>query len=153
MKMPRPAILAVAMFCCAGANAGASCTVFAEGSQFGSYNPLANAALDGTGSVRVTCTGGEIVPYQVSASMGNGTYQVRKLMSGSQTLDYNVYTDGTRTTIWGDGSSGTGLISGSVVATPEGATQTSTVYGRIFSGQQRASVGSYRDQLTVTVSY
>lgn len=153
MKMLRLAILTLAMFSCAGANADTICTVSASGVAFGNYDPLANANADGTGSVSVTCIGSGTVTYTISASMGSGTYQARKLVSGSHTLDYNVYTDSTRTTIWGDESSGTGLISDSVTATPGGATKTSTVYGRIFSGQKTASVGSYSDTLIVTISY
>ncbi|VVD34393.1 Putative secreted protein [Paraburkholderia dioscoreae] len=153
MKMLKIAVLTLAISACASANADPTCTVSASGVAFGNYNPLANANADGTGSVSVTCTGSATVTYTIGASTGSGAYLARKLVSGSQTLNYNVYVDNTRTTIWGDGSSGTSLLSGNVVATSGGAAQASTVYGRISSGQATASVGSYSDILTVTVTY
>jgi len=119
----------------------------------GDFNPLANANSDSTGSVSITCTGSATATYTIAVSAGTGTYLNRKLISGSQLLSYNVYIDNTRTTIWGDGSSGTSLISGNITATSGGTTHSSTVYGRIPSGQQTASVGLYSDILTVTVTY
>lgn len=109
--MLKIAVLTLAISACASANADPTCTVSASGVAFGNYNPLANANADGTGSVSVTCTGSATVTYTIGASTGSGAYLARKLVSGSQTLNYNVYVDNTRTTIWGDGSSGTSLLS------------------------------------------
>jgi spore coat protein U-like protein len=153
MKLLKFVVLTLAISACVAARADPTCTVSASGVAFGSYNPLANANSDSTGSVNVTCTGSTTATYTIAASAGTGTYLARKLVSGSQLLSYNVYIDNTRTTIWGDGSSGTSVISGSITATSGGATQPSTIYGRIPSGQQTASVGSYTDTLTVTVTY
>jgi spore coat protein U-like protein len=153
MKLLKFVVLTFAISVCVTANADPTCTVSASGVAFGNYNPLANANSDSTGSVSVTCTGSATATYTIAASAGTGTYLARKLVSGSQLLSYNVYIDNTRTTIWGDGSSGTSLISGNITATSGGTTQPSTVYGRIPSGQQTASVGSYSDILTVTVTY
>jgi spore coat protein U-like protein len=153
MKLLKVVVLALAIPACVTADAAPTCTVSASGVAFGTYNPLANANSDSTGSVSVTCTGSATATYTIAASAGTGTALDRKLVSGSQTLNYNVYIDSTRTTIWGDGSSGTSVISGNITATSGGATQPSTIYGRIPSGQATASVGSYSDILTVTVTY
>lgn len=153
MKLLKVVVLALALSACVTASADPTCTVSASGVAFGNYDPLDNANSDNTGSVSVTCTGSATATYTIAASAGTGTYLARKMVSGSQVLSYNVYIDNTRMTIWGDGSSGTSSISGSITATSGGATQTSTVYGRIPSGQQAASVGSYNDILTVTVTY
>ncbi len=153
MKRLKFAVLTLAIAVCVTADANPTCTVSASGVAFGNYNPLANANSDSTGSVSVTCTGSATATYTIAASAGAGTYLARKLVSGSQLLGYNVYTDNTRTTIWGDGSSGTSLISGNIVAASGGTTQSSTLYGRIPSAQQTAKVGSYSDVLTVTVTY
>jgi spore coat protein U-like protein len=70
------------------------------------------------------------------------------MTSGTHVLTYNLYLDPTHLTIWGDGSSGTGTVSG----TGTGANVGTPVYGRIPPGQN-ASVGSYSDVITVTVTY
>lgn len=147
-------LVALMLIPCASVNAAASaCSVVASGVAFGSYDPLANANSDGTGSVSVTCTGSTEVSYSVAASAGNGSFLARNQVSGSQVLKYNIFIDNARTMVWGDGSQGGNLISGNMTATSNGTTQTSTVYGRIFSGQQTARVGSYNDTLTVTITY
>jgi spore coat protein U-like protein len=148
-------LAALTLVVCANANAaaGPTCSVAASGVAFGNYNPLANANADSSGSVSVTCTGSTGVTYTIAASAGTGTYSTRQQVSGSHALKYNVFIDNNRTTVWGDGSQGTSLISGNMTATSTGTTQTSTVYGRVFSGQQTASVGSYSDTLTLTVTY
>jgi spore coat protein U-like protein len=147
------AALILAVCVCANAAADPTCSVAASGVAFGNHDPLANTNADSTGSVSVTCTGSTGVTYTIAASAGIGTYSTRQQMSGSHALDYNVFIDNSRTTVWGDGSQGTSLISGSMTATSTGTTQTSTIYGRVFSGQQTARVGSYNDTLTVTVNY
>lgn len=148
-------LAALTLAACAYANAAAdpTCSVAASGVAFGNYNPLANTNADSSGSVSVTCTGSTDVTYTIAASAGAGTYTTRQQVSGSHALNYNVFIDNSRTTVWGDGSQGTDLISGNMTAASTGTTQTSTVYGRVFSGQQTARVGSYSDTLTVTVTY
>jgi spore coat protein U-like protein len=148
-------LVALTLSVCASVNADAAtaCSVIASGIAFGNYNPLANTNSDSTGSVSVTCTGSTSVSYTIAASAGAGSYSTRQQVSGSNTLNYNVFTDNSRTLVWGDGSSGTHTIPGTMLATPTGVTQSNTVYGRIFSGQQTGSVGSYSDTLTVTVTY
>ena len=155
MKLNPLKFAALTLAVCAYANAAAdpTCSVAASGVAFGNYDPLANTNADSSGSVSVTCTGSTSVTYSIAASAGTGTYSTRQQMSGSHALDYNVFIDNSRTTVWGDGSQGTSLISGNMTATSTGTTQTSTVYGRVFSGQQTARVGSYSDTLTVTVTY
>ncbi|HXS20313.1 MAG TPA: spore coat protein U domain-containing protein, partial [Steroidobacteraceae bacterium] len=84
--------------------------------------------------------------YTVSMSAGSGTLTSRVMKSGGSQLDYNLYTNSTHTTIWGDGTSGTVKVS----ATSLGATY--TVYG-LIPALQNVPVGSYSDTVTVTVTY
>lgn len=74
------------------------------------------------------------------------------MRSGSNTLGYNLYTDATRSTIWGDGNAGTFTIADAYVLTAITITRNYPVYGRIFPGQN-VRVGSYADSITVTVNY
>lgn len=128
----------------------AACNVSATNVAFGTYNPFSGTALDSTGTVTVDCDLLTLTPYTVSLSTGgSGTYTPRTMDSGGNKLQYNLYTDLTRTTIWGNGSGGTGTVSGSALL---GTPQNHTVYGRIPASQNPV-VGSYTDAITVTVTF
>ena len=126
---------------CARAN---KCTLTITNVAFGSYDVFVKTNTTSTGSVQVSCN--QILSYTVSMSAGSGTLTSRVMKSGSYQLDYNLYTNATYTTIWGDGTSGTSTVS----ATAIGATY--TVYGQI-PALQNVPVGSYSDTITVTVTY
>lgn len=54
--------------------------------------------------------GAQQVKYVVTLSTGiSGTYAARTMVSGPNTLTYNMYVDTARTQIWGDGSPGTSV--------------------------------------------
>lgn len=123
---------------------------------FGLYDPQSSAHLDNTGSITVTCqaTVSLLIGYSVKLSAGSsGAYSQRKMLSGTNSLNYQVYTDAARTSIWGDGSSSTGFIADGYllqVLTP--VVRTYTVYGRV-PGSQNVKAGSYLDTLTVLITY
>jgi spore coat protein U-like protein len=72
----------------------------------------------------------------------------RKMSSGTNTVNYNMYTDVGRTKIWGDGTAGSSVNP----QTGTGAAQAITVYGRIPTGQTPAT-GTYNDTITVTLTF
>lgn len=124
----------------------AACTVSTLGLNFGNYDVFSTLNDDITGTVSVNCPSS--TAYSISLSSGSGTFASRAMTSGTNLLYYNLYLDATRLTIWGDGSAGTGTVSG----TGTGAAVGSTVYGRIPWGQN-AVVGSYSDSIIVTVTF
>lgn len=135
-----------------------SCTAATTGVAFGSYNPLAFGSTDSTGTVRVSCGGvvGLLIPFNIALSPGSSaSYSGRRLRSGGNTLAYNLYTDATYTTVWGDGSSATQLVSSGVTLDLLGLApaQVFSVYGRIPGRQTTAVPGSYSDTISVTVTY
>lgn len=135
-----------------------TCTVSTTSVAFGTYDPLAGAPIDTTGTVSVTCTSGGPPPrvdYDILLSTGQaGSYGPRAMTNGVSQLNYNLYTDSARTQRWGDGSSGTTVISVRFNVSPPGSTQTDNypVYGRVFAGQN-VSTGSYADSITMTVNF
>ncbi|HYW91968.1 MAG TPA: spore coat U domain-containing protein [Gammaproteobacteria bacterium] len=145
------AMLALLCICWAGV-ATAACTVSTSGISFGTYNPLASTAATTTGSVTVSCSLlTSLLSYQIALGPGSGTVSQRTMHAGASTLDYNVYTDATYSTIWGNTSTGLiGLITGTLSSVL--GSQSHTVYGRIPAGQN-VPPGSYSDSLTVTVTY
>lgn len=132
------------------ATVNANCTISTSALNFGSFNALTGTAVTGTGGISVTCTNGTTWTAGADAGDGTGaTYATRKLTSGANTLNYTIYTDAARTTVWGDGTGGTGTLG----STGTGASQAFTVYGRITAGQTTAPAGAYADLVSVTVTY
>jgi spore coat protein U-like protein len=128
----------------------ANCTVSTSAVAFGNVNTLSGSAVDASGSIIVTCTNG--TAWSAAAGPGGGsgsTVAARAMTSGSNLLNYSLYSDSGRTTLWGDGTLSTTAITG----TGSGSAQTSTIYGRVASGQTSAPAGSYTDTVAVTVTY
>jgi len=126
--------------------ASATCSVGNSSLVFGSINTLTDNTVDSTGTITVTCD--VSTPYTIALSPGgSGTYSPRRMASGGNTLDYNLYRDSGYSQIWGDGTGGSYTIADSV-------SKDYTVYGRIVLSTQRdAMVGSYSDSIIVTVTY
>lgn len=123
----------------------ASCTVSAVSAAFGGYDVFQQQATETTGSVTVTCH--STTTYTISLSAGSGTFAARVMKNGTQQLNYNLFTDAQRLTVWGDGTAGTSTVS----ATATGGSY--TVYGMIPALQKTVGAGSYSDTITVTVTY
>ena len=88
------------------AAAGAACTISATGVPFGSYDPQSGSVVDGAGTINVGCHPSDAAPT-VSLSAGNsGTFAARTMLSGGNSLDYNLYTTSARNVVWGDGFGG-----------------------------------------------
>ena len=123
-----------------------ACTVTATNFQFGAINPLIVTDHESTSTVTVTCP--SLTPYAISLSPGIGTYGQRQMTSGSNTLNYNLYTSSLYNSIWGDGTGSTTTVNGN--ADNNGSNQ--TIYGRL-PHQPAAVPGSYSDSIVVTVNY
>ena len=158
MRMARAAILALLLV--AGTPAGAQqvCSASSSPVSFGLYDPQSSATIDNVGSISDTVawqvTVSLLMAYTVKLSSGNsGALSQRKMLSGANSLNYQVYTDAARSNIWGDGSSGTSFISDGYllqVLTP--VVKHYTVYGRV-PGSQNVKAGSYLDTLTILITY
>jgi len=128
-----------------------ACTVTANDLDFGTYT---GAQLDATTSINVNCT--LLTPYTLSLSAGGGgeadftPRQMTGETNTSQILDYDLYTSFARTTVWGDGTNGSGTQSGVGLGTALPVVH--TVYGRIDSGKN-VQPQSYRDTVTAIVDY
>jgi spore coat protein U-like protein len=144
-----------------------NCTASASGIAFGIYNPLSAVGNASTGTLQVTCNGGgngngngngngkTKVTLDVTLSSGlSGTYATRKMFSGVNTLNYNIFWSTAYNQIIGDGSGGS--VAGSVgpfrVDAGGSNVVTETFYGLIPASQD-VSPGSYSDVITVTVTY
>lgn len=119
------------------------CTPTSNTIAFGAYNPLTTSPwLDGTGSFVIACTdaGGNknkttTIDYTVTLS-GQALRQLAP-PSGTDRLNYNLFTDIGRNSTWGDGSGGTSVITGSVAVPGRSTASTLPInyYGRITASQ------------------
>lgn len=130
------------------------CTVASFSINFGNYDTVgANEAtpLDATAPIDVRCT----VGATATVSLGTGTHAsggLRRLQSAAgQYLNYNVFIDSTRVSVWDSITVKSGTSSSMatpLVLSPGG----SVLYGRVFAGQDVAA-GAYTDTLQATVNY
>jgi spore coat protein U-like protein len=147
MKRPRVALYAcagIAMLAVFSLARAVQCAVATTSVAFGSYDPFANTATDGTGTVTVSCD--VAATYTVAINAGTSGSFNRSLASGNHLLAYNLFVDATRTSVWGDGTAGTSRLSSS------GTGAVHTVYARI-PALQNVTAGSYADALTVTLEF
>lgn len=121
---------------------------------FGSYNTTTDLSTPIT--VTITCGGWgsqtSSVSYVLSASAGSGSFSGRQMLNSSSVITYNLYTTSADTTIWGDGTSGTITLTGTV--TKQNPTVNVTIYGLVRGGQN-VIPGSYATTtaVNVTLSY
>lgn len=141
-----------------------SCTVSSSGLAFGAYQPLTFAgkltSVDktSTATVSVVCTG-IVTGGSYTISLGAGSYGAGDRIStrylnntpnGGDYMAFNVFTEASYTTVWGNGSIGA-LLNGSI---PTGGSNTShTVYGKIPAGQNTLKAGSFSDSTIMTLTY
>jgi len=132
------------------ATVSANCTISAGGVDFAAINPQSASPHTATGTVTVTCTNG--APWTIGADAGAGTGATltsRRMMSGANAINYSLFTDSGFVNVWGSGSGGTALLSG----TGTGSAQALTVYGRVPAGQTTIRAGTYGDTVNITVTY
>lgn len=123
----------------------ATCSITASPLAFG---PYASTQVDAATTLAVNCT--NTTSYNVGLDAGSGagaTVAQRKMVNGTQALNYTVYSDLGRATLWG-ATVGTNTVAG----VGSGAVQTLNVYGRIPAGQA-PTPGAYADTLTATITY
>jgi spore coat protein U-like protein len=122
------------------------CVVSATPMAFGNYS---SSQLDSTASVVVTCSNGTSYNVGLDAGAGSGASVATRKMTGTAgaTLNYALYRDSGRNTIWG-----TTVGSDTLAGTGNGLAQTLNVYGRI-GGSQYPGAGAYTDTVVVTVTY
>jgi spore coat protein U-like protein len=128
----------------------ATCVVNAGTLNFGSQTALPSA-VDQQGTFTVNCS--NTTPYTIALDAGqngSGSVTARRMRggaSGTDYVNYALFTNTGRTTNWGT-TAGTDTVA----KTGTGASDTVTVYGRV-PAQAINSPGSYSDNVTITVTY
>ncbi len=111
---------------------------------FGNYSA---SVIDAQSDIAVTCTG--TTAWDIAIDAGGSANIAARTMSevGGDTLSYQLYTDASRSTVFGDGTTGS-----KVTGTGSGILQTVPIYGRLPASQY-SDLGVYTDTVTVTLSY
>ena len=134
------------------ANVAAQCNISALNLGFGAVDPI-GPNVDQTTTVTVKCTKNS--PYTVGLNAGTSTGATiaqRLMANGADTMNYNLYTDAARSTVWGNSAVAPTWVSGTGAGL--GTAQVLTVYGRVPTGQTNLAVGTYTETaITVTVTY
>lgn len=135
------------------AHAISSCSfVTVVGVSFGSYDTLSASPVDSTGSLTYNCQNvGPTDQITIDLSKGSAsTYTPRRILSGANVLQFNLFRDAARTVIWGDNTGGSSHYGPE--RPPDGTNVTVTVYGRI-PGSQNVKAGSYADTIVATINF
>lgn len=107
----------------------------------------ANHDADSGTTISIVCTNG--ASAAITAGLGaNAAGSVRKMISGTDLLAYELYTDSGRGTVLDS-------TTGSISYTGTGATTTNkAIYGRITGAQLAAAKkGTYADTVAMTITY
>ena len=115
-----------------------SCVINSAGTLgFGNYDVNAGAAITGTSTINVNCT--KNTPYTIALNYGiHGGTAANRIMqdAGTDTLNYNLYTDSGYTLVWNSScGAGNNCDSGTGAGPGVGNQQTYTVYGQLPAGQ------------------
>src|ERR1700729_2033888 len=130
-----------------------TCSATAATLAFPNYTP-GGGAQTGNTTISVKCT--KNTPFTVALNAGSTTgdaFAQRLMGSGANTLQYNLYTSAALSTIFGDGTGGTGTVPGTGLGVA--TANTVQVFGQVpdSATNQAAVPGAYTDTITVTVTY
>lgn len=109
----------------------------------------ATLPFDATTTLAWRCSAGFNTAITIGPG-GSGDQENRALLFGAIPLVYNLYTDNTFGTIWGDGTGTTSTVA--VAGTGMANVGNTTVFGRIpLAPAQAAVTGIYTDTVLVTI--
>jgi spore coat protein U-like protein len=143
-------ICSLTIFLCASNTHAADKCSFSivAGVDFGSYNVFQETANDfGVGTIDVSCDK-KNKKFTVSLSTGqSNTFTNRVMNSGTNLLQYNLFTSAARNVVWGDGTGGSQNI-----FVNDKNTYQLDIFG-LINPLQDVSVGYYSDFITVSIEF
>lgn len=135
-----------------------TCSVYVFPIDFGVVNLANNMAFNVVGQAQIDCAGGEAnktVYACINFGEGmpaSGTGSPRRMSNGTAQIDYDLYTNASRTTVWGSNEWAFAPV-GQKFQNPLGSSGAGTlfnlpIYARIPAGQQAAPTGLYTGSLS-----
>jgi spore coat protein U-like protein len=127
------------------ATVNSNCSLSGGTLAFGTYTAGQTSNLDAQGAINyVNCPAGNLVFELDNGANANGSQ--RRMKSGNNFLNYEIYKTGTRNTRWG---SGPDAVTIQLLQPGSGSVP---VYGRIPAGQA-VPPGNYSDTVTITLRF
>lgn len=135
----------------------ASCSADVGALNFGNVDTLAGLASDGTAEVSITCSdvSSTATAVTVCANLGTGSggataSGIRTMLSGTNVLDYQLYTDSGHGNRWGSyDATALGQPQTILLTASDGAASgTATLYGVVSASQTSAATGTYLSTFT-----
>jgi spore coat protein U-like protein len=126
-----------------------SCTITATGGtlNFGTVTGTIATDVDSFTTLSVNCNSGATYSVGLNDGTHSTTPGERRLQSGANYLDYELYSDSGRSSVWTAANT-----TGDVDGTGNNAAQSLTVYGRVPGGQS-VPAGTYTDTVTATIEF
>ncbi|WP_041530859.1 MULTISPECIES: spore coat protein U domain-containing protein [Persephonella] len=133
-----------------------TCTADIEDLPFGNYDPFEVSVKRVPALLTVRCSGHRPVTYTVKLLGGNSPDPTKRYLyspSTDEKLYYNIFINGG--CVFGDGTGGTCVISGTVQPKHHGGVQEvkHTVIGVIPPMQNVKAANDYRDALIIQIEY
>jgi len=126
-------------------------TISAPDVNFGSA-PLVSNFLPVSQSVAITCTKGSVYTVGINNGANAGSGTVRKMVSGNNSMSYDIY-KGSTSNRWGPSGSERWASSAASSVSADGTVNTYNYTARMLSGQTTPPAGSYTDTLVVDVTF
>jgi spore coat protein U-like protein len=135
------------------ASVGKNCVITAGDISF--VDPfVGDNDLTAAADIDVRCTAG--TGYSIALSAGSsGDYTGREMVRGADVLVYNLYTDDTYGTVWGDGSGATDVVSDVGEGMALANSIPHTVYAQLLAADNDGAIpaGAYADTIVATITY
>jgi spore coat protein U-like protein len=155
-RMIRNTALAAVLFLLAGSPADAQlatviCSMSSTGVNFGTTTGEAETA---TGNIILRCTGNGTVGYTISLTTGlSGIYVLRQMGNGPERLGYNIYTEASLGTIWGNGVGASQLVSGKIQMQGQPVEFVVIPVRARLPVQTAPAPGSFQDTIVAALNY
>ena len=155
-QMIRKLALAAVLFLLSGSPADAQlssavCSMSASGVNFGTTT---GEALTAVGNLTLRCTGNGNVSYSIALTTGlSGIYALRQMGNGPERLAYNLYTEASLGTIWGNGTGGSQVVSGRLQFQGQPLLIVVVPVRARLPVQPAPAPGSYLDTILATLNY
>lgn len=129
-----------------------TCNFTVSAMNFGSVDTLSGSPNNSTATLTATCSGFLLLPQRIlicpnlGTGSGGATGATRHMLSGANTLDYQLYSDSGRTVVWGSYAWASAPTVPGFTIIPDilGSGSTSrTIYGAVLGGQATAAPGTY----------
>ena len=134
---------------------GQTCNFSISGINFGSVDLITGAAVDATGTLNINCTGVPLTSVRICPNIGAGTGGAtstsRQMVGASAMLNYQLYSNAARTTVWGSYNwafTDRPPTIDLAIGLGGSASTTRTIFARLLAGQTTAPATSYTSLFT-----